>query len=111
MTHPHSSTEKRTFSHLSAEERGEINGYQKQRLGVRQIGEAQNRSPSMISHALKRGTVAHRDSSWKRIHVYFPDIGTRVYRKNRSHYRRKRSRLLEAARPFHRPMRVSDARK
>ncbi|MGD6965565.1 helix-turn-helix domain-containing protein, partial [Rossellomorea vietnamensis] len=57
MTQTHSSTKTRSFKHLSDLERGEIHGYLKMDLSLREIARRTGRNVSTISREKRRGTV------------------------------------------------------
>ena len=83
MTQSHSNTMERSFAHLSAMERGNIEAYIDEGLSLREIGRRMGRNPSTISREMNRGTVQQIDTNRKTYTTYFPDAGARVYRENR----------------------------
>ncbi|MEK4303325.1 IS30 family transposase [Oceanobacillus sp. FSL K6-0251] len=83
MTHSHSNTEKRNYTHLTEIERGQIAAYREQGMSLREIGEKIGCDHSTISRELKRGTVEQIDTNRKPYKKYFPDAGARVYEENR----------------------------
>lgn len=83
MTHSHSNTEKRNYTHLTEIERGQIAAYREQGMSLREIGEKIGCDRSTISRELKRGTVEQIDTNRKPYKKYFPDAGARVYEENR----------------------------
>ena len=83
MTHSHSNTKKRSYTHLTKIERGQIAAYREQGMSLRDIGEKIGRDHSTISRELKRGTVEQIDTNRKPYKKYFPDAGARVYEENR----------------------------
>ncbi|KIL53441.1 hypothetical protein KP77_04170 [Jeotgalibacillus alimentarius] len=85
MAQSNSSTEQKTFKHLSDAERGEISAYLNLGLSLRQIAKRTGRHPSTISRERKRGTVVQLDTNRKPFAKYFPDTAARVYRENRRH--------------------------
>lgn len=85
MAQTHSSTNSRTFKHLSDSERGEIHGYLKMGLSLREIAEKTGRDVSTISREKTRGSVTQLDTNRNTVRKYFPDAGARVYKENRKH--------------------------
>lgn len=83
MTHYHSNTEKRSYTHLTKIERGQIAAYSEQGLSLRNIAKKIERDHSTISRELKRGTVEQLDTNRQPYKKYFPDAGVRVYEENR----------------------------
>lgn len=83
MTHIHSNTKKRKYTHLTDIERGQIAAYIEQELSYREIAEKMGRDVSTISREVKRGSVQQMDTSHQSYTKYFPDVGARVYEKNR----------------------------
>ncbi|MED4475380.1 helix-turn-helix domain-containing protein, partial [Oceanobacillus caeni] len=71
MTHFHSNTKKRSYTHLTEIERGQIAAYREQGLSLREIGEKIGRDHSTVSLELKRCTVAHIDTNRKPYKKYF----------------------------------------
>ncbi|MGD6969457.1 IS30 family transposase, partial [Rossellomorea vietnamensis] len=64
-------------------ERGEIHGYLKMDLSLREIARRTGRNVSTISREKRRGTVTQLDTHRKPFKKYFPDVGARVYKENR----------------------------
>lgn len=83
MTQTHSNTKRRTFTHLTEIERGQIAAYIDENLSLREIGRRMGRDPSTISREKERGTVQQIDTFRKPYTKYFPDVGARVYKENR----------------------------
>src|SRR5690625_777239 len=83
MTHSHSNTKKRSYTHLTEIERGQIAAYSEQGLSLRDIEKKMGRDHSTISRELKRGTVEQIDTNRQPYEKYFPDAGARVYEENR----------------------------
>jgi IS30 family transposase len=84
MAQRHHITNKRTFTHLSAFDRGRIEILRKQGKTLQAIADEIGRHKSTISRELKRGSVVQRHSNWSEHLVYFPDRGQAVYEQNRS---------------------------
>ncbi|MGG4036465.1 IS30 family transposase [Paenibacillus cisolokensis] len=84
MAHSHHNTEKRTFTHLTAFDRGQIQALHKQGKPLQTIADEIGCHKSTISRELKRGSVTQRRSDLTEHTVYFPDTGQAVYEKNRS---------------------------
>lgn len=83
MTQTNSNTNKRTFTHLTEIERGQIAAYLDEGLSHREIGRRMGRNHSTISREVSRGTVQQIDTYRKPYKKYFPDVGDRVYKENR----------------------------
>lgn len=84
MARSHHNTEKRTFVHLTAFDRGQIHALHKQGKTLQTIADEIGCHKSTISRELKRGSVTQRRSNLTEHIVYFPDTGQAVYEKNRS---------------------------
>ncbi|MDQ0158048.1 IS30 family transposase [Robertmurraya andreesenii] len=89
MAQSHSTTEKRSFKHLTAYDRGMIAALRTEGKSMQAIAEAVGCHKSTISRELKRGTVPQRKSNGKLIEVYFPDTGQLIYERNRKACGRK----------------------
>lgn len=96
MARSHHNTEKRTFVHLTAINRGQIQALRKQGKTLQAIADEIGCHKSTISRELKRGSVTQRRSDLTEHTVYFPDTGQAVYEKNRSRCGAK-YKLAEAA--------------
>lgn len=83
MAQKHSTTDTRSFKHLSDVERGELFAFQSMGLSMRKIALKMDRDVSTISRELKRGSVQQRNNQMKYYTKYFPDTGSRVYKENR----------------------------
>lgn len=83
MTQPNSNTKKRTFTHLTEIERGQIAAYLDEDLPLREIARRIGRDVGTISREKNRGTVQQIDTFRKPYTKYFPDVGARVYEENR----------------------------
>jgi len=77
-------TGKRTFTHLTAIHRGQVQALHKQGKSLQVIANEIGCHKSTISRELKRGSVTQRRSDLTEHTVYFPDTGQAVYEKNRS---------------------------
>ncbi|WP_162012029.1 IS30 family transposase, partial [Streptococcus sp. S784/96/1] len=80
------STKNRSYSHLSASERGEISAYLKMGKKTAEIARLLGCHHSTISREIKRGSVFQvQDKNGKLLYsnVYFPDSGQCVYETNR----------------------------
>src|SRR5690606_35064701 len=84
MAHSHNNTKERTFEHLTAINRGQIQALRKQGKTVQAIADEIGCHKSTISRELKRGSVTQRRSDLTEYTVYVPDTGQAVYEKNRS---------------------------
>ena len=84
MTKTDSTITPRSFKHLSDMERGELNAYVKLGLSFTEIGVKMKRHKSTISREYKRGSVQQINTNRKAFMAYFPDVGARVYRENRT---------------------------
>jgi IS30 family transposase len=83
MAHTHHTTTKRSFTHLSAIDRGRIEVLRKQGHTLQAIADEIGCHKSTISRELKRGSVLQRRSNLSEHYVYFPDRGQTVYEQNR----------------------------
>jgi|SRR5699024_4996077 len=83
MTKTDSNTKRRTFTHLTEIERGQIAAYLDEGLSLREIARRMGRNVSTISRERRRGTVQQIDTFRKPYTKYFPDVGARVYEENR----------------------------
>lgn len=83
MTQTHSNTKRRTFTHLTEIERGQIAAYLDEGLSLNEIARRTGRNVSTISREKKRGTVEQIDTFRKPYFKYYPDVGARVYEENR----------------------------
>ena len=83
MTQTNSNTKRRTFTHLTEIERGQIAAYLDEDLSLREIARRTGRNVSTISREKKRGTVQQIDTFRKPYTKYFPDVGARIYEENR----------------------------
>jgi IS30 family transposase len=84
MAHSHHITKKRTFTHLTAFDRGQIQALHKQGKTLQAIADEIGCHKSTISRELQRGSVTQRRSDLTEHTVYFADTGQAVYEKNRS---------------------------
>jgi len=84
MTHTHSNTKNRKYTHLTDIERGQIAAYIGQDLSLRNIADKMERNVSTIAHEIKRGSVQQIDTYRKPYTKYFPDVGARVYEETAS---------------------------
>jgi IS30 family transposase len=84
MARSNHNTEKRTFKHLTAFDRGKIQALHKQGKTLQEIADEIGCHKSTISRELQRGSVTQRRSDLTERPVYFPDTGQAVYEKNRS---------------------------
>lgn len=76
-------TSARTFQHLNAYERGNIQALLGERRSLRYIAHQLNRHPSTISREVKRGTTTQRRTDLTTYATYFPETGQAVYDKGR----------------------------
>lgn len=88
MFQTHSSTKHRTFKHLNACQRGQIEALL--RLGVpkTKISKDLGISRSTLYAEIKRGTVAQRRSDWTYYEQYFAETGQMVYERHRARSRK-----------------------
>lgn len=96
MAHSHNNTKVRTFKHLTAINRGQIQALHKQDKTLQAIADEIGCHKSTISRELKRGSVTQRRSDLTEHTVYFADTGQAVYDKNRSRCGAK-YKLVEAS--------------
>jgi IS30 family transposase len=83
MAQNHSTTDKRSFKHLTAFDRGRIAALREEGKSMQAIADAVGCNKSTISRELKRGTVTQMKSDGKLVEVYFPDTGQLIYERNR----------------------------
>lgn len=95
MTQSYSNTKKKSYTHLTDMERGQIAAYHQEGLSCGEIGMRMGRNKSTISRELKRGTVEQIDTFRQSYTKYFPDVGARVYKENRLNCG-AHSKLMEA---------------
>ena len=83
MSHAHSTTKRRTFKHLNAYQRGQIEAML--RLGVPKVKIAKDLgiARSTLYEEIKRGTVAQKRSDWTYYEQYFAQSGQIRYERNR----------------------------
>ena len=83
MSHTHSTTKRRTFKHLNAYQRGQIEAML--RLGVPKVKIAKDLgiARSTLYEEIKRGTVAQKRSDWTYYEQYFAQSGQMRYERNR----------------------------
>ncbi|MBP1903864.1 IS30 family transposase [Paenibacillus turicensis] len=77
MAHTHHTKTKRSFTHLSAIDRGRIEILRKQGHTLQAIADEIGCHKSTISRELKRGSVLQRRSNLREHYVYSP-IGVRL---------------------------------
>ena len=83
MSHAHSTTKRRTFKHLNAYQRGQIEAML--RLGVPKVKIAKDLgiARSTLYEEIKRGTVTQKRSDWMYYEQYFAQSGQIRYERNR----------------------------
>jgi IS30 family transposase len=83
MSHTHSTTKRRTFKHLTAYQRGQIEAML--RLGVPKVKIAKDLgiARSTLYAEIKRGTVTQKRSDWTYYEQYFAQSGQIRYERNR----------------------------
>ena len=83
MSHTHSTTKRRTFKHLNAYQRGQIEAML--RLGVPKVKIAKDLgiARSTLYEEIKRGTVTQKRSDWTYYEQYFAQSGQMRYERNR----------------------------
>jgi IS30 family transposase len=84
MARSHHNTKKRTFTHLTAFDRGQIQALHNQGKTQQEIADSIGCNKSTISRELKRGSVIQRKSDLTEYLAYYADVGQRVYDMNRS---------------------------
>lgn len=77
-------TKRRSFSHLTPYQRGQIQLLREQGKSMQCIADTIGCHKSTISRELKRGTVIQRRSDLTEYEAYFPDAGQAVYEKNKA---------------------------
>lgn len=83
MTELHSNTKKKSYTHLTDMERGQIAAYHQEGFSSSEIGKRMGRNKSTISREIKRGTVEQLDTFRRTYMKYFPDVAARKYEENR----------------------------
>ena len=83
MAHSQSTTNKRTFTHLTAIDRGKISALLAEGKSQTDIAEAIGCHKSTISRERKRGTVSQMRSDRTVYKAYFPETGQLRYEENR----------------------------
>lgn len=78
-----STTNKRTFKHLTEYDRGIIYAMHKHGKSLQAIADEIGCHKSTISRELKRGSVKQMKTDGTYHEVYFPDAGQRIYEENR----------------------------
>ena len=83
MSHTHSTTKRRTFKHLNAYQRGQIEVML--RLGVPKVKIAKDLgiARSTLYEEIKRGTVMQKRPDWTYYEQYFAQSGQIRYERNR----------------------------
>lgn len=84
MAYSNCNTSKRTFSHLTTFDRGQIAALRNEGKSLQAIADIVGCHKSTISRELKRGTVTQRNSDLTEYQEYFPEAGQAIYEKNRS---------------------------
>lgn len=84
MARSHHNTKKRTFTHLTEFDRGQIQALRKQGKTLQAIADEIGCHISTISRELKRGSVTQRRSDLTEYQAYFAEVGQRIYESNRS---------------------------
>lgn len=84
MAYSDCNTSKRTFSHLTAFDCGQIAALRNEGKSLQAIADIIGCHKSTISRELKRGTVTQRNSDLTEYRAYFPEAGQAIYEKNRS---------------------------
>ena len=88
MSNIHSTTKRRSFQHLTAYQRGEIQALLEQNIPKVQIAKKVGISRSTLYEELKRGTVKQMRSNLTTYDKYFAETGQLVYEKNRKSCRK-----------------------
>lgn len=84
MANSNNNTKERTFSHLTAFNRGQIQALRNEGKTLQAIADAIGFDKSTVSRELKRGTVTQRAYDLSEYEAYFPETGQAVYESNRS---------------------------
>ncbi|AXY26237.1 hypothetical protein CL176_09640 [Suicoccus acidiformans] len=87
-------TTHRTFHHLSATERGQIQALYDQGVTQTEIAKRLQISQSTVSRKIKRGTVTQMKSDYTFVEVYKADAGQRVAEENKRRSGLKRYQSL-----------------
>lgn len=83
MTRSHSSTKRRSYTHLTEIEGGQVVAYSEQGLSLRDIKNKLRWDHSTISRELKQGKVEQLDTNRQSYKKYCPDAGARVYKETK----------------------------
>lgn len=83
MAQIQSTTNQRTFKHLTSFDRGKIAALHAEGKSMQAIADIVGCHKSTISRELKRGTVTQMKSDRTTFEAYFPDTGQRKYEENR----------------------------
>lgn len=84
MADPYVNTKERTFSHLTAFDRGQIQALRHEGKTLQEIADVIGCHKSTVSREIKRGTVTQRASDLSEYEVYFPETGQAIYESHRS---------------------------
>ena len=88
MSQKHSTTNKRSFQHLTPYQRGQIQALMEQKLPKTQIAKQVGIARSTLYEELKRGTVDQMRSDLTHYKRYFADTGQLVYAEHRKNSRK-----------------------
>ncbi|MDN3956207.1 IS30 family transposase [Sporolactobacillus laevolacticus] len=89
MAYTKPSTKHRTFTHLNAFQRGQIQILHQEHRSSRDIAREIGCTHQTVLNELRRGTTTQIGPNHRRFQAYFPETGQAVYERNRSHCGRR----------------------
>lgn len=89
MNQVYSTIKIRKYKHLNLQERSQIQILLKQGNSITKISKMLRRSRTTIYNELKRGTVPQIKQNKKKVLIYYPDTGQKVYEMNRKNSKKK----------------------
>lgn len=89
MAYTKPSTKHRTFTHLNAFQRGQIQVLHQEHRSSRNIAREIGCTHQTVLNELRRGTTTQIGPNHRRFQAYFPETGQAVYERNRSHCGRR----------------------
>lgn len=89
MAYPKPSTKHRTFTHLNAYQRGQIQVLHQEQRSSREIARTIGCTHQTVLNELRRGTTTQIGPNHRRFRAYFPETGQAIYERNRRHCGRR----------------------
>jgi Transposase and inactivated derivatives, IS30 family len=83
------STKHRTFTHLNAYQRGQIQVLHQEQRSSREIAREVGCSHQTVLNELRRGTTTQIGANHRRFQAYFPETGQAIYDRHRRHCGRR----------------------